>query len=305
MGIKNAITIDVEDWFHVSLFRQKIRRDEWDKLKSTVVQNTCRVLNVFAEKNVKATFFILGWVAERYPEIVVAIKEHGHEIASHGYAHQIVYEQTRKEFTSDVEKSLLILENITGERVLGYRAPTYSITRSSMWAWQTLADLGLVYDSSIFPVKHDLYGIPDAPRFPFEIRFLNQTRLIEFPLSTVVLMKKNFPMAGGGYLRLYPYWFIQRSVRQINAEGRPAILYLHPWEVDADLPRLKVGLFKTMRHYGNLALTEERLRRLLDEFSFGTVSEVLADTEIQTDWPRTAMPAHYGNGKLHASVPAS
>lgn len=305
MGIKNALTVDVEDWFHVSLFRKKIRRDEWDQLASTVVQNTCRVLNIFAEKNVKATFFVLGWVAERYPEIVVAIKEQGHEVASHGYGHQIIYEQTHKEFAADVEKSLLILENITGERVLGYRAPSYSITRASMWAWQTLADLGLIYDSSIFPVKHDLYGIPDAPRFPFEIRFVNQTRLIEFPLSTVVLMKKNVPMAGGGYLRLYPYWFIQKSVRRINAEGRPAIIYLHPWEVDADLPRVEAGWFKTMRHYGNLALMEHRLRRLLEEFSFGTVSEVLSTTQIQTDWPRTTPPAPGVNGRHRGSVPVA
>ncbi|MGH7491966.1 MAG: XrtA system polysaccharide deacetylase [bacterium] len=287
MGIKNALTVDVEDWFHVSLFRHKIRRDEWEQMKPTVVENTCRVLNLFAQKNVKATFFVLGWVAERYPEIVTTIKEFGHEIASHGYGHQIVYELSPEEFFNDIEKSLKILQDLTGDPVQAYRAPSYSITKSSMWAWETLAQLGIKYDSSIFPVKHDLYGIPDAPRFPFEIRLASGPALVEFPLSTVVLMGKNIPMAGGGYLRLYPYWFIRNSMRRINAEGKPAILYFHPWEVDPELPRIPLGSFKTLRHYGNICLTEERLQRLLDEFAFGTLSEVLKGTSIQNDWPRT------------------
>ena len=302
-SIKNALTVDVEDWFHVSLFRHKIRRDEWDQMKSTVVENTCRVLNLFAQKNVRATFFVLGWVAERFPEIVAAIKELGHEVASHGYGHQIVYELTREEFLRDVGKSLKILEGITGEPVRAYRAPSYSITKGSLWAWETLAQLGIQYDSSVFPVKHDLYGIPDAPRFPFEIRLASGPALVEFPLSTVVLMGKNVPMAGGGYLRLYPHWFIRNSVRRINAEGKPAILYFHPWEVDCDLPRIPLGRLKTLRHYGNICLTEGRLLRLLDEFAFGTLSEVLNATTIQQDWPRTngTEAAHASNGKMHIS----
>ena len=285
MDVKNALTVDVEDWFQVSLFRHQIDRTSWQRLNSTVVKNTCRVLDLFAEKKVKATFFVLGWIAERFPEIVVAIKEMGHEVASHGYGHQIVFEQTQEEFTRDVKKSLAILEDITGEKVLGYRAPSYSITRSSMWAWETLTNLGLQYDSSIFPVKHDVYGIPDAPRFPFEIEFDSGASLVEFPLSTVVMMGKNIPMAGGGYLRLYPYWFIRNSVRQINAQGKPAIIYFHPWEVDPDLPRLEIGFFKTLRHYGNIGLMENRLRRLLDEFPFTTVSDVLKTIPIGTNWP--------------------
>lgn len=296
MGIKNAITIDVEDWFQVSLFRNHIRREDWDTLPSTVVKNTCRLLDLFAKKNVKATFFVLGWVAERFPEIVLAIKEFGHEIASHGYGHQIIYELSREDFRKDVQKSVQILQSITGEPVLGYRAPSYSITRASMWAWETLAQLGIKVDSSIFPVKHDLYGIPDAPRFPFEVRLASGPKLIEFPLSTIVMMGKNVPMAGGGYLRLYPYWFIRNSVRRINAEGKPAIIYLHPWEVDPDLPRLKLGAFKTLRHYGNLALAAEKLSRLLDEYPFDTMQEVLRTTSVQTDWPRTHEPSGT-NGK--------
>lgn len=298
MGIKNAITIDVEDWFQVSLFRNHIRREDWDTLPSTVVKNTCRLLDLFAKKNVKATFFVLGWVAERFPEIVLAIKDFGHEIASHGYGHQIIYELSREDFHKDVQRSLQILQGITGEPVHGYRAPSYSITRTSMWAWEILAQLGIKVDSSVFPVKHDLYGIPDAPRFPFEVRLESGPRLVEFPLSTIVMMGKNVPMAGGGYLRLYPYWFIRNSVRRINAEGKPAIIYLHPWEVDPDLPRLKLGAFKTMRHYGNLTLTIERLSRLLDEYPFDTMQEVLRTTTVQTDWPRTHESTGT-NGKFH------
>jgi polysaccharide deacetylase family protein (PEP-CTERM system associated) len=297
MGIQNALTIDVEEWFHVSLFREKIRREEWDDLKSTVVGNTCRVLNILAEKRVKATFFILGWVAERYPEIVVAIQEQGHEIGSHTYSHQIIYEQSRQEFAADVQRSIAILEDLTGERVDSFRAPSYSITRSSLWAWEALADLGFKYDSSVFPVKHDLYGIPDAPRFPFYIDLQERPPLIEFPLSTIRIGDKNIPMAGGGYLRLYPFWFIRSSIKRINREGRSAIIYLHPWELDPDLPRIKIGLLKSLRHYGNLGLTEERLHRLLDEFSFGPLSEVLNSSSILADWPAVA-PVNGYNGVL-------
>jgi polysaccharide deacetylase family protein (PEP-CTERM system associated) len=294
MSILNALTIDVEEWFHVSLFRRKIRREEWDSLKSTVVANTCLVLRILAEKNVQATFFVLGWVAERYPEIVIAIQEHGHEIGSHTYSHQIIYEQSRQEFAADVRRSIAVLEDLTQEKVNSFRAPSYSITRSSLWAWEALADLGLTCDSSIFPVKHDLYGIPDAPRFPFYINLKNYPRLVEVPLSTIQLRGKNIPMAGGGYLRLYPYWFIRHSIRRINREGRPAIIYLHPWELDPDLPRLKIGFFKELRHYGNLSLMEEKLRRLLGEFSFGPLRQVLNATPIQNDWPVTT-PLN-GNG---------
>jgi polysaccharide deacetylase family protein (PEP-CTERM system associated) len=287
MGILNALTIDVEEWFHVSLFRRKIHREEWDGLKSTVVANTCLVLKILAEKNVKATFFVLGWVAERYPEIVIAIQEQGHEIGSHTYSHQIIYEQSRQEFIADVQRSIALLEELTLVPATSFRAPSYSITRSSLWAWEALADLGITCDSSIFPVKHDLYGIPDAPRFPFYVNLKDRARLVEVPLSTIQLRDKNIPMAGGGYLRLYPYWFIRNSIRRINREGRPAIIYLHPWELDSDLPRIKIGLFKELRHYGNLALTEDKLRRLLDEFSFGPLCDILKTAPIQNDWPAT------------------
>jgi len=298
MGIQNALTIDVEEWFHVSLFRRQVRREDWDTLKSTVVENTCLVLDLLAEKNVKATFFILGWVAERYPEIVIAIQEQGHEIGSHTYSHQVIYEQSRQEFTTDVKRSMDILEHLTGEPVNSFRAPSYSITRSSLWAWEALADLGITCDSSVFPVKHDLYGIPEAPRFPFYINLKDRPRLVEVPLSTIQIRGKNIPMAGGGYLRLYPYWFIRHSLHRINNEGRPAIIYLHPWELDPHLPRLKVGFFKELRHYGNLSLTEDKLRRMLDEFSFGTLREVVEAASIQNNWP-VSTPLNGHKDKIH------
>ncbi len=304
MSILNAITVDVEDWFHVSLFRHCIRPDQWDRLESTVVANVCRILNLFSRYNVRATFFILGWVAERYPEIVVAIQEQGHEIASHGYQHQIIYEQTRDAFYQDVKRSIDILESITGEKVRGYRAPSYSITRSSLWAWEKLVDLGLEYDSSVFPVRHDLYGIADAPRFPFKIKVKNKGELVEFPISTIRILGKNIPIAGGGYLRLYPYWFFKKGIEQINAEGKPAIIYFHPWEIDPHIPRIPVGKLKHIRHYGNLALTEERLIKLLKNFRFGTVWQVLKQTADLPRWPEVKGPTmdNHRNGKDQAAL---
>lgn len=303
MSILNALTVDVEDWFHVSLFRHHIQRSEWDSLESTVVPNVCRILNLFSKYNVRATFFILAWVAERYPEIVIAIKEQGHEIASHGYAHQIVYEQSRAEFFNDVKKSIEILESIAGCKVNGYRAPSYSITRTSLWAWEVLTDLGISYDSSVFPVKHDLYGIADAPRFPFHVTVVGKNRLVEFPVSTIKIFGKNIPIAGGGYLRLYPFWFFRHGIERLNAEGKPAIIYFHPWELDPQLPRIKVGKLKHLRHYGNLALMEERIVKLLERFRFGTVEEVLARAGNEQSWPPTregAAPEIASNGRLPA-----
>lgn len=288
MGILNALSVDVEDWFHVSLFRHHIKRSEWNELENTVVSNVCKILDLFDRHNAKATFFILGWVAERYPEIVVAIKEHGHEIASHGYGHQVIYEQSRDEFYEDVHRSIEILEGITGEKIKGYRAPSYSITRKSLWAWEKLVKLGLTYDSSVFPIKHDLYGIADAPRFPFNVYLDGNQKLVEFPISTIKLFGKNVPMAGGGYLRLYPYWFFKYGISKLNAEGKPAVIYFHPWELDPQLPRINVGRMKRIRHYGNLALMEERIANLLKSFRFGTVDQVLQQTEVLKRWPETA-----------------
>ena len=288
MAVLNALTVDVEDWFHVSLFRHQIKPSEWDGFKSTVVPNVCRILDLFGRYDVKATFFILGWVAERFPEVVIAIKEQGHEIASHGYWHQIIYENSKQEFYRDVKMSIELLERISGQKVKGYRAPSYSITRESMWAWEILGDLGLEYDSSVFPVKHDVYGIEDVPRFPFCVQAKGKRQLVEFPISTTRILGRNVPIAGGGYLRLYPYWFFKRGIEDINAEGKPAIVYFHPWEIDPYIPRINVGKLKRLRHYGNLELTAERIEMLLQEFRFAPAEQVLKQAGPLQRWPSIA-----------------
>ena len=287
MRIRNAITVDVEDWFHVSLFRHHIRHSDWEKMESTVVENTVRILNIFSRHEVKATFFVLGWVAERYPELVIAIQENGHEIASHGYGHQMVFEQSPDQFQEDIGRSLEILQSITGEKVRGYRAPSYSITRDTLWALEKLIELGLDYDSSIFPVRHDVYGVADAPRFPFKIEIVDKGSIIEFPISTTKILGKNVPIAGGGYLRLWPYWFFKQGIRKVNRTGEPTIIYFHPWEIDPLIPRIEVGNMKHLRHYGNLALMEERIISLLKHFQFTTVWQVLQERREFHQWPET------------------
>ncbi|HVP41537.1 MAG TPA: XrtA system polysaccharide deacetylase, partial [Candidatus Krumholzibacteriaceae bacterium] len=250
----------------------------------------------------KATFFVLGWIAERYPDLVRRIQKEGHEIACHGYGHRLVYAQSRDEFTQDIRRAKSILEDITGAKVMGYRAPSYSITNKSQWAFEILAEEGFKYDSSIFPIHHDFYGMPEAPRFPFAISLngnnnvefsmlncesnvFNNSKLntqnshfiIEFPLSTVKVLGTNFPISGGGYFRLFPYLLIKRGLRSINEkEGRPFIFYMHPWEIDSDQPRVKgLSSRSSFRHYVNLDKTESRFRRLLKDFQFSTVKNVL------------------------------
>ena len=303
MAVLNALTVDVEDWFHVSLFRKYIKRSEWTDLESTVVPNVCKILNLFARYNVKATFFILGWVAEHYPEVVIAIKEQGHEIASHGYAHQMVFEQSKNEFHHDVKTSMEILESISGVKVKGYRAPSYSITRLSLWAIESLVELGIEYDSSIFPIKHDVYGIEDAPRFPFKLTVIDKGSLTEFPVSTTKIFGKNIPIAGGGYLRLWPYWFFKRGIEQVNNEGKPTIIYFHPWELDPQLPRFKVGRMKHLRHYGNLVLMEQRIESLLQFFRFGTVEQVLQQFKVDETWPSSQGSKRAYNGYGNSAHP--
>ena len=276
--IANAMTVDVEDFFHVSAFERQVRRDDWDSFDSRVCANTDRLLAIFAEADVRATFFVLGWVADRFPGLLRRIVAAGHEIASHGYAHRLVYEMTPKEFAADVRRASDAIARACGVQVVGYRAPSFSITRDSMWALDVLLSEGFVYDASIFPVHHDRYGIPDAPRHPHLIhRPLGA--LWEFPGSTLRLAGHNLPTAGGGYFRLLPYEWTRRSIRHINAvEEQPAIFYLHPWEIDPEQPRIQTSRLSSFRHYRNLTKTEARLRLLLSEFRFRTVSAVLADS---------------------------
>jgi polysaccharide deacetylase family protein (PEP-CTERM system associated) len=267
----NALTVDVEDYFHVEAFKSVVRREDWDCCEPRVVASTLKILDVLARSGVRATFFVLGWVAERSPELVKEIHAAGHEVGSHGYAHQAIFEQTPREFADDVRRSLDAIEGVTGEKVLGYRAPTFSITRRSLWAIDILKSLGFAYDSSVFPIVHDIYGIPDAPRRPYQIA----DGLWEFPMTTVRLFRTNLPVGGGAYLRLFPYWFTRLGIRRVNAAGNPAIVYVHPWEVDPDHPRIRTSRLNHFRHYVNLTKTESRLAGLCRDFRFVRVRDLL------------------------------
>jgi polysaccharide deacetylase family protein (PEP-CTERM system associated) len=273
--IVNAMSVDVEDYFQVSAFDDVVPRAAWPSMESRVVANTERLLAIFAEFGVRGTFFVLAWVAEQQPSLVRALAAAGHEIASHGYGHRLVYEQSPAEFREDVRRAKHILEDTSGQRVRGYRAPSYSVVERSLWALDVLGEEGYDYDASIFPIRHDRYGIPGAPRHPHLVDGAN--RFVEIPPSTVRLGGINLPVAGGGYFRLLPYWWTRWGLTRVNrAEHRPAVFYLHPWEIDPDQPRLAGSRLSRFRHYRNLHLTESRLRRLMGDFAFDTVGR-LAD----------------------------
>jgi polysaccharide deacetylase family protein (PEP-CTERM system associated) len=272
----NALTIDVEEHFQVHAFETVIDRSDWDRYPSRVGDNTRRILRLLAEYDVRATFFVLGWVADRHPDLVQEIATAGHEIGTHGYWHELIYRQTAAEFAADLSRSLDAIGRATGGlHPVGYRAPAFSITRQSLWALDILPEHGIKYDSSIFPLTaHDRYGIGNAERFGHKVR----DGLWEFPMSTVRLGKSNWPVAGGGYFRLFPLWVTRQAIRRINAEGHPAVVYLHPWEFDPDQPRVATAPLRScFRHYVNLHRTERRLRALLQECKFGAMCEAFTD----------------------------
>jgi polysaccharide deacetylase family protein (PEP-CTERM system associated) len=276
MTVPNALTVDVEDYFHVAALASSIPRDSWTSRESRVVGNTHRLLSLFEQFNVRGTFFVLGWVAERYPDLIKAIAADGHEIACHGFSHRLVYEQSPEEFYEETLRSKRLLEDITGSRVLGYRAASYSVVRESLWALDILVELGFTYDSSIFPVHHDRYGIPDAERAPHRLSTPHGKVIVEWPLATATILGLRLPVAGGGYFRLLPYWLSHWGLASINRrELRPFIFYLHPWEIDPAQPRVAANWLSRFRHYTNLEKCEERLRRLLGEFRFGTARDGL------------------------------
>ncbi len=277
----NALTVDVEDYFQVAALSETIRPQDWENWPCRVEQNTHRIMALLDEKGVRGTFFILGWIAERYPQLVREIQKAGHEIASHGYSHQLVYAQTPEVFREETHRSKALLEDITGEPIIGYRAASYSITRKSLWALDILAELGFQWDSSIFPVLHDRYGIPNTPRFPYRIE-TRQGTLTEFPISTCRIGSYLLPIAGGGYFRIFPYWLSQWGLARVNREGQPFIFYLHPWEVDPEQPRVPVSARSRFRHYTNLDQTMPRLARLLDRSRFGPVRDVLDQRALET-----------------------
>lgn len=285
--IRHAMTVDVEDYCHVSAFADVIKPNDWEKWPSTVERNTRALLDLFDEFAIKSTFFVLGWVAERHAGLIREIAARGHEIASHGYSHQLVYNQTPAEFREETARSKQLLEDIAQQPITGYRAASYSITRQSLWAIDILAELGFSWDSSIFPVYHDRYGIPDSPTRPYKIAAGNGATLLEFPLTTANILGLRLPAAGGGYFRLYPYALSRNLFKRATADGTtPAIFYLHPWEIDADQPRVPgAGLLSRFRHYNNLARCLPRLRAMLQEFPFGTVSESLRSVNVDAQQP--------------------
>jgi polysaccharide deacetylase family protein (PEP-CTERM system associated) len=272
----NAFTVDVEDYFHVAALSSVVSRDSWATRESRVEANTDRLMDVLAERGVHATFFVLGWVAERSPALVRRIAAAGHEIACHGYSHQLIYHQAHREFREETRRAKALLEDLIGQPVLGYRAASFSVTRSSLWALDVLIDVGFRYDSSVFPIYHDLYGLPGAAPEPNHLEAPSGRTLVEFPMSTASFLGMRLPVSGGGYFRILPYWVTRAGLRQINeAGGRPFSFYLHPWEMDPEQPRINVGLFSRFRHYTNLTRVESRLRRVLREFAFTSMREAL------------------------------
>jgi polysaccharide deacetylase family protein (PEP-CTERM system associated) len=272
----NAMTIDVEDYFHVSALSEVIGRQDWERMEYRAEHNTDRLLDLFASNRLRATFFVLGWVAQRSPALVRRIHDAGHEVACHGLTHELVYRQTPDVFRRETASSKSMLEDAIGGPVHGYRAASYSITAQSLWAIDILCELGFTYDSSIFPIAHDRYGIPGASTQPGPLCAENGATIIEFPLTTVKLLGARIPIAGGGYFRLLPYAFTRWALRTVNRRDQlPFIFYLHPWEIDAGQPRINASWLSRFRHYTNIERCESRLRQLLSDFRFTTVREVL------------------------------
>lgn len=277
----NALTVDVEDYYQVEGFAEVIDRDQWERWESRIEASTQRLLALFARREVRATFFVLGWIAERHPRLVREIVAAGHELACHSYDHRYILGLDRAEFRADVRRAKSLLEDAAGVRVDGYRAPTYSITGRTLWALDVLIEEGFRYDSSIFPIHHDRYGMPGAARFPHVIRRTGG-EIIEFPPSTVRLAGTNLPFAGGGYFRLMPYPFFRWGLRHINRrDHQPAIFMVHAWEVDPAQPTINGSRLSVWRHRNNLDQTEARLHRLLTDFQFAPIRDVLRLKAIQ------------------------
>jgi len=272
--IRNAMSVDVEDYFQVSAFAPHIRREDWDSLPCRVERNVDVILGLLDETDAKATFFTLGWIAERYPQVVRRIVDNGHELASHGYGHQRASDLTPTQFRDDITRAKRILEDLGGVAVRGYRAPSFSISQKNWWAVEELENAGYEYSSSIYPVKHDHYGMPDAPRFPH--RPNGEAGILELPPTTVPLMGRNLPAAGGGWFRLLPYEVSRWMLRRVNAQDQaPCMFYFHPWELDAGQPRQRGISAKTrFRHYVNLQRMPGRLRQLLNDFEWDRVDRV-------------------------------
>ncbi|NKB97852.1 MAG: DUF3473 domain-containing protein [Pseudomonadales bacterium] len=275
--MKHALTIDVEDYFQVAAFSTNIAPHEWDKYRCRVEANTHRFMEITDQHDVRATFFFLGWVAERFPNLVREVAAAGHEVGSHGYSHQLIYEQSHERFREETYRSKALLEEQIQKPVEGYRAASYSITQKSLWALDTIADAGFEYDSSIYPIRHDNYGLQGGPHEPYRIDLDNNRSIIEFPITTTAVAGLNIPVGGGGYFRIFPYSLTQVLLRKRQKEvDAPFVFYLHPWELDPDQPRVQGASLKSkFRHYVNLEHVASRLDKLLSEFEFGPMGESL------------------------------
>jgi polysaccharide deacetylase family protein (PEP-CTERM system associated) len=282
----NAMSVDVEDYYQVGAFKNVIDPADWDSYPFRAGDNTRRVLDLFDEFGVKSTFFSLGWIAERDPDLIRKIVDAGHELACHGYGHQLVFEIGPEAFREDIHRAKGMLEDIAGVAVHGYRAPSYSVTHKSMWAWDILIDEGFTYDSSVFPIYHDVYGIPNSPRFPYLVE-REKGSIKEFPITTYPFRflgrKLDLPFSGGGYFRLLPFGLIDRALHRINSgDGMPGVVYFHPWEIDPGQPRISgAGLKSRFRHYVNLSRTWGKLHKLLGKYRFAPVKDVLAAMTLQ------------------------
>ncbi|MFB0935689.1 MAG: DUF3473 domain-containing protein [Propionivibrio sp.] len=279
--ITNALTIDVEDYFQVSALAPYIPRSHWDSRSCRVERNVDRILHMLDDHDTKATFFTLGWVAERYPQLVRRIVADGHELASHGYGHERASDLDEAAFFSDVDSARRLLEDISGRQIKGYRAPSFSIGKGNLWAFDCLQRAGYLYSSSIYPIRHDHYGMPEAPRFAHRVR----DGLLEIPVTTACFFQRNWPASGGGYFRLMPYAMSRWLLERVNdRDGQAAIFYFHPWEIDADQPRIPgINLKTRFRHYLNLHRTEARIRRLLQDFKWGRMDEIFLSTAGRGD----------------------
>ena len=273
--VLHCLSFDIEEHFQVSAFDSPMRRGHWDQFESRVERNTSRVLDLLASRSVSATFFILGWVACRYPKLVRRIAADGHEVASHGNVHELILVQTPARFREDIRKTKRILEDLIGQAVHGYRAPSFSITRETMWALPILAEEGYTYDSSIFPIPHPSYGIPNALPYSHQVS-TEKGALWEVPLSTVKIFGLPVPIGGGGYFRLFPYPILRQLLYKVESTGHPLVMYLHPWELDPDQPLMKGQWLSRFRHYTNLHKTESRLVSLLEDFRFAPIREAIA-----------------------------
>jgi len=271
------MTVDVEDYFHVSAFENTINKSDWNNMPLRVEKNTYRLLELFAKHGVKSTFFTLGWVAERCPNLIKAIVEQGHELASHGFAHQRITEMSKEDFVADIVKSKSILEQLSGTDIIGYRAPSFSINDTNIWVYEKLIESGFQYSSSTYPIQHDLYGVPNWPRFMHKrTESVNGKKIIEIPIPTLRKNDVNTGIGGGGYFRLYPYWLSKRRIDKFHQqEKQPYSFYFHPWEIDPDQPRVKEAPLKSkFRHYVNLSRMEGKLEQLLKDYQWNTMKSV-------------------------------